>query len=129
MERVGVARRAADLAWWSCPLPRSDKCKIKGLVEKRRVFLGLVKKTKGGLQAEDLSRKLTKGNPGRVVSTKRSKASLKLYEGSKLQKWNAALKQARVQLGLETFVKVGKGPNGEALLKETRRIYADLLSA
>ena len=128
MEGVGVAPRVAAPSRVTCPAPKS-KCKTVGLVEKRRVWLGLAKKTAGGLRVEDLRRRTTTRHVGRVVSARRSILAVNLYAGSKLQKWNAATKQARVQLGQTTFVKMGQGPHGEALLKETRRIYADWLLA
>ena len=128
MEGVGIAPRVAAAARANCPAPKC-KCKTVGLVEKRRVWLGLAKKTGGGLQVEHLRRKTTTNGVGRVVSAKKSELSLRLYKGSKLQTWNAACRQARVHLGLVAFVKMGKGPHGEALLEETRRIYAALLSA
>ena len=100
-------------------------CKVKGLAEKRKVFLGLQEKTQSrGLGASALRRNL---KTGRVVSTKVSQQTLARYPHSKLRLWNDSVKAAREQLGFQGFVKMGKGEQGQQLLQLTRRKYNLLL--
>ena len=102
------------------PRPKAA-CKVKGLVEKRKVFLGLQEKTQPrGLGVIALRRNL---RTGRVVSTKVSQQTHARYPHSKLRLWNDAQKAARQSLGLQGFVKMGKGEQGQQLLQLTRAKY------
>ena len=105
------------------PRPK-QACKTKGLVEKRKVWLGMTEKTAGKLAVSALRKNL---KTGRVVSTSVSQASLARYPHSKLKLWNVAMKRAREQLGFQGFVKMGKGEQGRQLLEATRSIRDRIL--
>ena len=109
------------------PAPRKSACKVKGLVEKRKVFLGIWPKTcRRGLVATDLR---YNAKSGRVVSAKKSEEACLRYAGSKLHKWNVAMMYARKRIGCEGFVKMGKGEEGHRLQEYTRAVYEELLKS
>ena len=75
-------------------------------------------KTAGGLSKEDL----TKSKQGKVVSKRTSQNSKADYAGSKLQRWNHAVKRARLVMNNgaapDHFIPVGgKTAEGQQLLQ------------
>ena len=107
------------------PTPKkSAACKVKGLVEKRNVFLGVQQKTSGRLRQEDLRYNV---KTGRVASKVRSKNGRDNYVGSKLHAWNVAVQYAGHRLGCTHFVNMGKGDEGARLHHEAKTIYEELL--
>ena len=81
---------------------------------------GVLPKTKGGLRPIDLwySR-----HTGKIISRRRSVASINQYAGSKLEFWNACVKEARVALGFVGFqICGGKTADGKRLLAHARAI-------
>ena len=107
------------------PVPRPKKsCKVKGLYEKRKVWMGDWARTReGGLVAFDLRH----NRFGRVVSARMSFQGQARYPGSKLHKWNTATRWARREMGVTHFIKMGKGEEGRTLLELTHEIYARIL--
>ena len=112
-----------NVPWRPVPCrPRPKQaCKVKGLVEKRLVWLGLWPKT--GFRGSGVTALRYNRRSGRVVSRKMSHNAMVRYPGSKLWRWNVATKQARELLGCQGFVKMGKGEQGRQLLEVTRSIY------
>ena len=101
-------------------VPLRKKPAFKTQSRRRSVLLGASPKTNGnrGLRAEDLA----KGHRG-VVSKKVQAKSRARHPGSGLQKWTAAVKQARGILGLTGFVPCGgASPQGKQLLDTVRAI-------
>ena len=113
-------RRGAPLR---APVERHHK--TLGLTGKKRVLAGQQEVTAGGLKKDDLRT----NKHGRVVGKAASDSSVRRYEGSRLQLWNQAQAQARAELGIEGFVKMGRGPGGIALLNRIRAIYHALKCA
>lgn len=106
----------------AAPAPVRRDFKKRGLGAKTNVWAGKELETRGGLTAAGLR----KNKFGTVVSKKVSDAMASRYEGSKLQKWNFCLKDAREELGFEgRFVKLGKGADGEALRARARQLMAE----
>ena len=106
------------------PRPK-QACKVKGLVEKRKVWLGLQPRTGSAPGSKGLGVTALRLNKrsGRAVSAKMSHNAMVHYPHSKLMRWNVATKQARELLGYQGFVKMGKGEQGRQLLEVTRSIY------
>ena len=94
---------------------------MKGLVEKRKVWLGLQPRT--GPKGLGVTALRYNKRSGRVVSAKMSHNAMARYPHSKLMRWNVATKQARELLGFQGFVKMGKGEQGRQLLEVTRLTY------
>ena len=109
------------------PRPK-QACKVKGLVEKRKVWLGLQPKTGSAPGSKGLGVTALRLNKrsGRVVSAKMSHNAMARYPHSNLMRWNVATKQARELLGFKGFVNMGKGEQGRQLLEVTRSIYNNL---
>merc|ERR1719365_235491 len=85
----------------------------KGKRAKSSVFRGTKVKTSSGLKKSDL----VKNKRGKVVSKKKSAFGQK-------NKWAAAFKKARKDLGIRGFCPCGgKTPKGKALLAKTRSYY------
>merc|ERR1712126_6060 len=90
----------------------------RGRGAKARVFRGTKEKTGGGLKKSAL----IKNKHGKVVSKKSSAHGKKQYKH--VQKFAAAVKQARKALGIKGFVPIGgKTSKGQALLKKARSLY------
>merc|ERR1719517_150812 len=70
---------------------------------KSSVFRGTKAKTVGGLSKADLM----KNKQGKVVSRKRSAVSKKRFTKNGLDKWLAAVKKARKDLGIKGFCVIG----------------------
>merc|ERR1719474_2639621 len=92
----------------------------RGKTAKSRVFRGLKEKTQTGLQKKDL----IKNKNGKVVSKKASEAGKRTFRRNGIDKFAAAVKNARKALGIKGFVPIGgKTSRGQALLKKARSIY------
>ena len=110
------------------PLPLSRFKNLKGQREVRlAVHGGAVKSTRGGLERTDL---MFKPGTTKVISIKKSTQTKQVYHdggGSPLKRWNAAVSQARRELGFDVerrFVPVGGETISGQLLKMTaREIY------
>merc|ERR1719422_839115 len=90
------------------------KSKIaKGRGAKGKVLMGRKEKTVGGLVAADLMR----NKWGRVVSKKKSALG-------KNNSWFKSLGVARKTLGINGFVLVNRGPEGQALYAKSKVIHA-----
>jgi len=88
----------------------------RGRGAKARVFKGSKAKTSGGLTKGDI----IKNKRGRYVSKKASHRSKNSKGGKAIQKWAAAFKQARKNLGVKGFKACKKG---SALYNATKAIY------
>jgi len=80
-----------------------------------QVWRGNKKYTKGGLTKKDL----VKNKKGRVVSKRQQ-------EHNPLKKWVVACRQAKLELKIPGFCPLNKGPNGKALYKRAKEIYAEI---
>merc|ERR1712137_1177940 len=91
----------------------------KGKRARAAVFSGKKEKTYTGLKKSDLR----KNKYGKIVAAKASAAAKRRFQGSALQKWIAAVKQAKKALALTGFVPVGgKSPQGKALYAKTKSL-------
>ena len=87
---------------------------------KRQVINGSAVQTSGGLQAKDLIKiKRRTDSKGRDIF---SIVSKKKHNNGKTNKWALAVKEARKQLGLETFVALTKDSQ---LYKLTKKIHGE----
>eukprot|EP00927_Polykrikos_kofoidii_P035324 TRINITY_DN2990_c0_g1_i2.p1 TRINITY_DN2990_c0_g1~~TRINITY_DN2990_c0_g1_i2.p1 ORF type:complete len:168 (-),score=25.97 TRINITY_DN2990_c0_g1_i2:96-551(-) len=92
----------------------------RGSLMRASVFAGRKEKTYTGLKASDL----IKNKRGKIVSKTSSAGARQRYEGSKLQKWGQAVKDARKQLALTGYVGLNSPtPEGRALYAKARAIY------
>merc|ERR1712141_838301 len=92
----------------------------KGRYAKSMVLRGFKEKTSGGLKKDAL----IKNKRGKVVSKKASAARVKLYRGSKLEKWTKAVQAARKALGVTGFVALnGNTAQGKALYAKAKALY------
>mmetsp|Transcript_173726 Transcript_173726/g.422537 ORF Transcript_173726/g.422537 Transcript_173726/m.422537 type:complete len:134 (+) Transcript_173726:89-490(+) len=83
-----------------------------GRLSKAMVYQGRRDKTAGGLKASDIIR----NKRGKFVF---KKASLRGVNAS----WIKALAAARKALGLKGFVKINKGPDGQALYAKAKALH------
>ena len=87
---------------------------LKKVVGSRaQVFHGNAEKTLGGLVKSDL----VKNSQGLIVSKKKS---LKTKKGNA---WMTAVKKARSELGIKTFVLMNKGPEGKKLYARAKELH------
>ena len=119
---------AADGGDGDQPAPRSVRT-IKGHVKGQDLRLavhgGAVDRTRGGLKADDL---MFAPGSTKVISKTKSHGTKQVYHsegGSPFKKWNAALTQARHDLGFTgRFVPVGgQSAEGQRLLAAARALY------
>ncbi|CAK0817990.1 unnamed protein product [Prorocentrum cordatum] len=89
---------------------------------RRRVYLGKLEKTSGGLTRDDL----IMNKRGQVVSKKRNKAGLEAYK-KYLKAWVDAVQAARASLNVTGFQAVGgQTEAGQRLLEKARAVYAEI---
>lgn len=93
-----------------------DSSKFDRLIgSKEQVMKGIAYKTSSQLTRPQLRR----NKSGKAVSREKSRRGL-------TNNWPIAMKMAREELKLTGFVTLGKGSDGEKLLKRTREIFKEL---
>ena len=105
--------------------PASNAIGWTAYTVRNQVIQGFHKKTKSGLERQDLG---YSKHTGKVMSLRRSFASKKQYKGSYLQLWNKCKAKARKLLGLRGFVPVnGASADGKRLYDKTCELVAEEL--
>ena len=89
---------------------------LKKVGSRAQVMHGNADKTIGGLKKSDLM----KNSQGQIVSKKKS---LKTKKGNS---WMTAVKKARSELGIKTFVLMNKGPEGKKLYSRAKELHKKL---